>query len=54
VLLDRFGSEGACEIIMLVSWFNMLIRYVESTRVPYEPDPAAIISGGAPLALKSP
>ena len=53
-LLDRFGTEGACEIIMLVSWFNMLIRYVESTRVPYEPDPAAIISGGAPLALKSP
>jgi len=52
-LLDRFGTEGSCEIIMLVSWFNMLIRYVESTRVPYEPDPAAIVSGGAPLALKS-
>lgn len=52
-LLDRFGTDGACEIIVLVSLFNMLIRYVESTRVPYEPDPAAIISGGAPLALKS-
>ncbi len=52
-LLGRFGTEGACEIIMLVSWFNMLIRYVESTRVPYEQDPAAIVAGGAPLALKS-
>lgn len=52
-LLDRFGTEGASEIILLVSWFNMLIRYAESTRVPYEADPAAIISGGVPLALKS-
>jgi hypothetical protein len=52
-LLDRFGTEGTSEIILLVSWFNLLIRYVESTRVPYEKDPAAIISGGAPLALKS-
>jgi hypothetical protein len=52
-LLDRFGTEGACEIIMLVSWFNMRIRHVESTRVPYEPDPAAIVSGGTSLALKS-
>ncbi len=53
-LLNRFGIEGTSEIILLVSWFNLLIRYVESTRVPYEPDPAAIISGGAPLTLKSP
>lgn len=50
-LLDRFGREGACEIIMLVSWFNMLIRYVESTRVPYETDIADIIKGSAPLKL---
>jgi hypothetical protein len=51
-LLDRFGREGACEIILLVSWFNLLIRYVESTRVPYERDPASITKGGAPLELK--
>lgn len=50
-LLGRFGREGACEIILLVSWFNLLIRYVESTRVPYEKDPASIIKGGAPLKL---
>jgi hypothetical protein len=52
-LLERFGTEGASEIILLASWFNMLIRYVESTRVPYEADPATIVSGGAPLTLKS-
>ena len=51
-LLDRFGTEGACEIILLVSWFNLLIRYVESTRVPYEKDLGDIIRGGAPLELK--
>jgi len=51
-LLDRFGTEGACEIILLVSWFNLLIRYVESTRVPYEKDLGDIIKRGAPLELK--
>ncbi len=51
-LLDRFGTEGACEIILLVAWFNLLIRYVESTRVPYEKDLGDIIKGGAPLQLK--
>jgi hypothetical protein len=51
-LLDRFGREGACEIILLVSWFNLLVRYVESTRVPYEKDLGGIIKGGAPLKLK--
>ncbi|MGA7451590.1 MAG: hypothetical protein WBW73_10025 [Rhodoplanes sp.] len=29
-----------------------LIRYVESTRVPYEKDLGDIIKGGAPLELK--
>jgi hypothetical protein len=51
MLIDRFGREGACEIILLVSWFNLLIRYVESTRVPYERDLANLIKGGAPLKL---
>lgn len=50
-LLDRFGKDGACEVILLVAWFNLLIRYVESTRVPYEADLGSIITGGAPLKL---
>lgn len=51
-LMKNFSKEQVCEIIMLVSWFNMLIRYVESTRVPYEDDIEGIISGGAPLKLR--
>lgn len=51
-LVGRFGKEGACEIILLVSWFNLVIRYVESTRVPYETDLTDIIKGGAPLKLR--
>jgi hypothetical protein len=51
-LLDRFGREGACEIILLVSWFNLLIRYVESTRVPYEENLSEIIRSAGPLELK--
>ena len=51
-LMAHFDRAQTCEIIILVSWFNMLIRYVESTRVPYEDDPAAIIAGGAPLKIK--
>lgn len=51
-LLERFGTEGAREIILLVSWFKLLVRYVESTRVPYEMDLGDIIQGGAPLELK--
>ncbi len=51
-MLERFGKEGACEIILLVSWFNLLIRYVESTRVPYEQGLDGIIKGGAPLKLQ--
>ena len=50
-LIDTFGLDDTSEIIMLVSWFNMLIRFVESMRVPYEENPAAIINGARPLAL---
>lgn len=51
-LLQRFGTEGTSEIILLVAWFNLLIRYVESTRVPYEKNLSDIIRSGAPLTLK--
>lgn len=50
-LLDHFDVEAVCELIMIVSWFNMLIRYVESTRVPYENDLSEIITGASPLKL---
>lgn len=35
-LIDRFGNAGAAELILCVSYFNMLSRFLESTRVPFE------------------
>lgn len=48
-LLARFGVDTTSELIMLVSWFNMLIRYVESMRVPYEENLGEIIRGPSPV-----
>jgi hypothetical protein len=48
-LLARFGVDATSELILLVSWFNMLIRYVESTRVPYEDNLEEIITGPSPV-----
>lgn len=52
-LLDRFDVDTTSELILLVSWFNMLIRYVESMRVPYEEYLEKIIVGAYPVKLKS-
>lgn len=34
--LDRYGIRGACELILCCSYFNMVSRILESTRVPLE------------------
>lgn len=52
-LLGRFGVDTTSELILIVSWFNMLIRYVESTRVPYEENLEEIITGPAPVKIKT-
>jgi hypothetical protein len=52
-LLERFNVDPTSELILLVYWFNMLIRYVESTRVPYEENLEKIIIGPYPIKLKS-
>jgi hypothetical protein len=52
-LLERFNIDTVSELILLVSWFNMLIRYVESMRVPYEENLEKIIVGPYPVKLKS-
>jgi alkylhydroperoxidase family enzyme len=52
-LLARFDIDTVSELILLVSWFNMLIRYVESMRVPYEENPEEIITGAFPVKLES-
>ncbi len=36
LILGRYGERGATELILCVSYFNMLSRFLESTRVPVE------------------
>lgn len=35
-ILDRYGVREATELILCVSYFNMVSRFLESTRVPLE------------------
>ena len=35
-ILDRYGNRGATELILCVSYFNMVSRFLESTRVQLE------------------
>ena len=52
-LLERFDLDTVSELIMFVSWFNMLVRYVESMRVPSEENLEEIITGAFPVKLKT-
>jgi alkylhydroperoxidase family enzyme len=36
LILDRYGVRGATELILCVSYFNMVSRFLESTRVQLE------------------
>jgi alkylhydroperoxidase family enzyme len=36
IILGRYGVRGATELILCVSYFNMVSRFLESTRVPLE------------------
>jgi 4-carboxymuconolactone decarboxylase len=35
-ILDRYGVRGSTELILCVSYFNFISRFLESTRVPLE------------------
>lgn len=35
-ILERYGTRGATELILCVSYFNLLSRFLESTRVELE------------------
>ena len=35
-LLNRYGSECTRKIIMTISWFNLLARFLNGCRVPHE------------------
>src|SRR5208282_5264594 len=38
-IMDRYGVRQATELILCCSYFNMLSRFLESTRVELEPRP---------------
>jgi len=40
-IVDRYGVRQATELILCVSYFNMLSRFLESTRVALEQKPAS-------------
>ena len=49
------GYNEACKAIFVMSWFNMLSRYVDSTGIPIEtgPDPYAGITGPSTSAASA-
>ena len=38
-LVERYGEREAAEVILLVSYYNMVSRFLESTRVELEDEP---------------
>jgi hypothetical protein len=38
-IIDRYGARDAAELILLVSYYNMVSRFLESTRVEVEDEP---------------
>jgi AhpD family alkylhydroperoxidase len=38
-IIDRYGPREAAEVILLVSYYNMVSRFLESTRVELEDEP---------------
>jgi len=38
-IIDRYGARDAAELILLVSYYNMVSRFLESTRVEVEAEP---------------
>jgi 4-carboxymuconolactone decarboxylase len=38
-IVDRYGPREAAELILLVSYYNMVSRFLESTRVEVEDEP---------------
>jgi hypothetical protein len=45
-ILDRYGPREAAELILLVSYYNMVSRFLESTRVDIEDEP--LLEGSMP------
>jgi alkylhydroperoxidase family enzyme len=48
-LLEQFGPSITTKYIIAISWFNMLSRFLLSTRVPRETDSAVLEGRTSPL-----
>jgi AhpD family alkylhydroperoxidase len=48
-VIDRYGPREAAELILLVSYYNMVSRFLESARVPLEDEP--LLEGQTPGAM---
>jgi len=48
-IIDRYGPREAAELILLVSYYNMVSRFLESTRVELEDEP--LLRGHTPGSM---
>ncbi len=48
-IIDRYGPREATELILLVSYYNMVSRFLESTRVEVEGEP--LLRGQTPGSM---
>jgi 4-carboxymuconolactone decarboxylase len=48
-IIDRYGPREAAELILLVSYYNMVSRFLESTRVEIEDQP--LLRGQTPSSF---
>jgi 4-carboxymuconolactone decarboxylase len=51
-IIDRYGPREAAELILHVSYYNMVSRFLESTRVEVEDEP--LLKGATPGAMAPP
>jgi 4-carboxymuconolactone decarboxylase len=51
-IIDRYGPREAAELILLVSYYNMVSRFLESTRVEIEDEP--LLEGQTPMSAIAP
>jgi AhpD family alkylhydroperoxidase len=49
-IVDRYGPREASELILLVSYYNMVSRFLESTRVEVEAEP--LLEGTTPSSMR--
>ena len=48
-IVDRYGPREASELILLVAYYNMVSRFLESTRVEVEDEP--LLTGRTPSSI---